>query len=398
MTIAAPLCCHVCAAADIADVEAFASLARTTSDCRPWPSGGRLGVCPICGTVQAGVDAAWRTEMAEIYGSYAMFHQRGGTDHAVRDSQDNTLRSRSGALLQRFIAWDQPAERGRLLDIGCGTGPLLQSAAQLRPGWSLAGAEQDDRVRDRILAIPGVALFHAGPLNALDATFDVVSMVHVLEHVADPAGFLRQAASLLAPGGRLLVQVPSLTENPFDLTIADHCSHFTADTLSRVVRNAGLQILHVDRWIPKELSVVAGLAKRAVAASSPAVPETRLTGEPMADLATVERMVSWLHAVGGAVEHLAASGPVGLLGTSVAATWLASQTKNEVSFFVDEDPVMQGTHFLGRPVLAMEQVPSSATLFCPMPPAQAHTIRERLIRMKAAFRIEIPPPLPGSVL
>ncbi|TWA61027.1 methyltransferase family protein [Azospirillum brasilense] len=397
MTTDSPLCCHVCAAAGIAEVGSFASLARTTSDCRPWPSGGRLGVCPACGTVQTGVDAAWRTEMAEIYGSYAMFHQRGGADHAIRDSQNNTLRSRSGTLLQRFIAWAQPPDWGSLLDIGCGTGPLLQSAAHLRPGWTLAGAEQDDRVRDRILGIPGVALFHAGPLSALDARFDVVSMVHVLEHVADPAGFLRQAASLLAPGGRLLVQVPSLAENPFDLTIADHCSHFTADTLTRVVRSAGLKILHVDRWIPKELSVVAGLPERA-AGDPPAMPETGSTAEPTVDLATVERMVAWLHAMGETVEHLAAAGPLGLLGTSVAATWLASQAEDRVSFFMDEDPVMQGTRFLGRPVLAMERVPSSATLFCPMPSAQAHAIRERLVRMKAAFRIEIPPPLPRSVL
>lgn len=396
MTTAAPLSCHVCAAAGIADVGGFASLARTTSDCRPWPSGGRLGVCPACRTVQAGVDAAWRTEMAEIYGSYAMFHQRGGADHAIRDSQNNTLRSRSRTLLQRFIAWARPPERGSLLDIGCGTGPLLQSAAQLRPGWTLAGAEQDAHVRDRILAIPGVSLFHAGPLNALDATFDVVSMVHMLEHVADPAGFLRQAASLLAPGGRLLIQVPSLAENPFDLTIADHCSHFTSDTLVRVVRSAGLKILHVDRWIPKELSVVAGLLERE-ASNPPTVPETDLAAEPTVDLATVERMVSWLCAMGGTVEELAAAGPLGLLGTSVAATWLASQTKDRVSFFVDEDPVMQGAHFLGRPVLAPDHVPESATLFCPMPPAQAQAIRHRLIRMGAAFRIEIPRPFPDSV-
>lgn len=383
--------CHLCAG-EAREVPGFQSLCRVTSDCRPWGADGRLGVCMACGTVQSAVDDAWRAETAEIYRTYAMFHHRTGSDHAVYDAQNSTMQSRSGRLLESFLAWSGAPVRGRLLDIGCGTGPFLQAMAQFRPGWDLAGAEQDEAVRERILAIPGVRLFHAGPLDALTPGFDVVSMIHVLEHVAAPSAFLRQAAGLLAPGGSLLIQVPSLADNPFDAVVADHCTHFTPDTLARIIETSGLRIRHLGSWIGKEISVVATPVEHA---GHPAPSSSQGDG-----MALAERTVSWLAGIAADAAALSASGSFGLLGTSIASTWLDNQIGAGiagglggagVSFFADEDPVMRGLDRLGRPVLGTDQIPASATLYCPMPRPQAEVIRERLIRGGASFRIAIPP-------
>lgn len=395
--------CHVCDASGVIESGRFASLHRVTSDCRPWPAGGRLGACPACGTIQSAVDDGWRAETAEIYRSYAMFHQRTGADHAVYDARNAGVRSRSSSLLERFAVWAALPERGRLLDIGCGTGPLLAAAAALRPGWDLAGAEQNDRMKERILAIPGVSRFHGGDIADIVAAgdrFDVVSMIHVLEHVAGPVGFLRQAARLLTAEGRLLIQVPAMPDNPFDLVVADHCSHFSAGTAAAAVRRAGLVVEQVAGWVAKEITLVARLPPADRPAEAPSPGGAAGDGPPCGGLdpAGIDRMVSWLNSVGEQAERLAGEGELGLLGTSIAATWLAGRLDarghGRAAFFVDEDPVMHGRFFLGRPVLPVARIPAKSTLYCPMPPVQAATIRDRLMKdHPAGFRIEIPPPL-----
>ena len=56
--------CHLCGAAGLEEFVAFREFRRITSDCRPWPAGGRLCACQGCGSVQKLVDDAWNREAA----------------------------------------------------------------------------------------------------------------------------------------------------------------------------------------------------------------------------------------------------------------------------------------------------------------------------------------------
>lgn len=98
---------------------------------------------------------------------------------------------------------------GRLLDVGCGHGLLLDEAR--RRGYDVMGLELSTRAaahaRDRL----GLTVLEA-PLEALgavqDGRWDVVVLADVLEHLEDPAGALERCHRLLAPGGALLVVTP----------------------------------------------------------------------------------------------------------------------------------------------------------------------------------------------
>ena len=92
------------------------------------------------------------------------------------------------------------------------------------PPWTLAGNEISDRDRRAILTIPGVEAMHAGPIESVPGRFDLVTMVHVLEHVTGPAAFLRKVRQRLAPGGFVAIEVPDHATNPFDLLIEDRAS------------------------------------------------------------------------------------------------------------------------------------------------------------------------------
>ena len=121
------------------EIGGFSSHARVTSDCRPWPAGGKLGVCTACALVQKIVHAEWRREVAEIYACYALYHQsRDRTEQTVFDPLGRAA-PRSGRLLQTLQQITGLPPSGRMLDVGCGNGATLQAASELLAGWSERG-------------------------------------------------------------------------------------------------------------------------------------------------------------------------------------------------------------------------------------------------------------------
>jgi 2-polyprenyl-3-methyl-5-hydroxy-6-metoxy-1,4-benzoquinol methylase len=110
------------------------------------------------------------------------------------------------------------AERGvrslpageRLLDVGCGNGQFVAEAAAA--GWRASGIDVDatavaaGRAAGLDLAVETVQERAAREPGA----FDAVTLSHVIEHVADPVGFLRATLALLRPGGHAWIATPNL--------------------------------------------------------------------------------------------------------------------------------------------------------------------------------------------
>jgi 2-polyprenyl-3-methyl-5-hydroxy-6-metoxy-1,4-benzoquinol methylase len=92
-----------------------------------------------------------------------------------------------------------------LLDYGAGGGSFLLDARSR--GWDVRGFEPGRR---GVQTCCGAGLDVTDDLSELPSgAFGVVTMHHVLEHIADPAVALRDVRRLLAPGGRLFVEVPN---------------------------------------------------------------------------------------------------------------------------------------------------------------------------------------------
>ncbi len=110
--------------------------------------------------------------------------------------------------LEEVVGEFEPYRRlGRWLDVGCGAGALMRAAA--RQGWTPVGTEMGDGAAEAVRA-HGFEV-HVGELDTLglaDESFDVVSLVEVLEHVDDPRQLVRDARRLLRPGGAVYVTTP----------------------------------------------------------------------------------------------------------------------------------------------------------------------------------------------
>ena len=351
--------CHVCAGGELHEFPQYASLSRVTSDCRPWPSGGRLVMCDGCGSVQKIIDGQWQAEVDGIYASYSLYFQSaGGAEQAVFTAGAPQPVFRSDRLVSEVIRHGALPARGRLLDIGCGNGAFLRAFSRALPGWTLAGTELSDATRTTVESIPRVEALYTCPLAETPGPFTVVSLVHVLEHIAHLPTLLAAVAEKLEPGGLLFVEVPSSASNPFDLLIADHASHFTRTSLTGALEAAGFRILTAsETWVSKELSVLAVYDGARVSDGTPA-GEDRDQWVPGA--------LNWLLSVRASARTLRAGAgarPFGLFGSSIAATWLAQELDCAMTFFVDEDASRQGMRFMGRPVVSPSEVPAGSTVF-----------------------------------
>lgn len=129
------------------------------------------------------------------------FHEEARWGDALVDPREPSL----PGLKARFLVDHVPAQ-GKLLDIGCGEGKLLRTLARERPALALHGC--DIRVPQRTPTEFAFAEVTSEALPYDDGTFDAAMLFDVLEHVPDPAGMLREAARVLAPGGRLVAFVP----------------------------------------------------------------------------------------------------------------------------------------------------------------------------------------------
>lgn len=123
-------------------------------------------------------------------------------------------------LTRRVFASAGLARGMRVLDLGSGAGNVSRLAAEIvGPGGSVVGVERDpDAVRRSARLAEGAGWHNVEfvegdveDLAGLDGEFDAVVGRLVLMYLADPAGALRRASSLLRPGGLVCMHEPDIT-------------------------------------------------------------------------------------------------------------------------------------------------------------------------------------------
>jgi len=376
--------CHHCGSTHLKTAVDYAAAMRVTSDCKPWRPGGILARCQACGLVQTVTTPQWAAEADEIYTHYTIYHQSGGVEQPTFNAATGVGRSRSDAIVEALSRHVTLPTQGRALDFGCGNGAFLRAFSRALPGWTLCGSEVSEKYKQVVEGIPGVERLYTGAIESLPGSFDLISLVHVIEHIPGPGNFLQALAAKLKPGGLLLIEVPNCEANPFILMVADHCSHFSVGTLARIASDAGFTVLEAtSQWVPKEISLVA----RWTAGGAAVQPST--ADAPGQEQSQVLAGWEFLKGVAAQARHVSEQGNFGIFGTSIAATWLDAQLGGKTSYFVDEDPDRIGRQHLGRMILAPKDIPSGGHLFIPLPVALAGQVAARIGEVCADPSIKI---------
>lgn len=146
----------------------------------------------------------------------------------------------------------QVAAKGRALDVGCGSGKFLRALKQ--SGWEVAGLELNDDTATGARNIQGLLVETS--LDAFsDASFDLITITHVLEHSRDPQQMLAACLRLLKPGGVIAVAVPNIESWQarvtraywFHLDLPRHLWHFSEKWLAKELAGHGFELIAVRR-------------------------------------------------------------------------------------------------------------------------------------------------------
>lgn len=153
------------------------------------------------------------------------------------------------ALKNKVKLINAKSQKGKLLDIGAGTGDFLVVAKN--DGWDTTGIEPSDKAK--AIAINKEVNFANSLSDLKDHSFDVITMWHVLEHVPNLHEYILELKRLLKPTGTILIAVPNFKS--FDAEyygrfwaaydVPRHIWHFSKTAIKKLFAEKEMKLMEV---------------------------------------------------------------------------------------------------------------------------------------------------------
>jgi SAM-dependent methyltransferase len=346
-------------------------LLKSADEALQYPRGDIvLCFCAACGFIH---NQAFDPRLTEYSGRY---EETQGFSPTFQEFH----RRLASELLQRHAIHNK-----EVLEIGCGKGEFLALLCDLGGNSGIGFDPSFDPERHVLDAVHGakvVADFYSEAYSQIQA--DLVCCKMTLEHIDRTAEFTRLARGAMRPGSGsvLYFLVPEamriLRDCAFEDIYYEHCSYFTAGSLARLFRSAGLEISRLEtEYAGQYLAIEAQLAEGPTAASLPNEDDLQDVSGMVETFAgrCENEFVAWRKRLSEAAEK----GSVALWGSgSKAVAFLTAVDRHGVvEQVVDINPHKQGYFMPG----ARQQIVSPQALALSAPPT--------VIVMNPVYRAEI---------
>lgn len=159
-------------------------------------------------------------------------------------------------LKHKYNLATQGLNVGKMLDIGCGVGDFLHTAEE--HGWTCTGVEPSEDAKAIAKTKTKANIINSEDMEKIpDATFELITMWHVLEHVDDLKWQIEQLHRLTKTKGRIVIAVPNYKSYDAQYykelwaayDVPRHLSHFNKNVLTKIFKSKNLELVRTDKLI-----------------------------------------------------------------------------------------------------------------------------------------------------
>ncbi|MEO6539922.1 MAG: class I SAM-dependent methyltransferase [Ferruginibacter sp.] len=174
------------------------------------------------------------------------------TKKGIINSLYHLVRKRTLSSKRRLVINETGILKGDILDIGCGTGAFLHNMKEAE--WEITGLEPDAVARTKAAELYGIHPQEPRKLFELNAaSYNAITMWHVLEHVHELHAYIKQMETLLAPNGKLFIAVPNYTSKDAETygthwaayDVPRHLYHLSPQSMENLLTQYGLKLTAV---------------------------------------------------------------------------------------------------------------------------------------------------------
>jgi len=195
--------------------------------------------CNSCGLVR----------LSEVMENVDQFYEESGMRDQIVESVIATRKTTRADDDRRYYFTEKMIENKSILDFGCGAGGYLMRAKDIAA--QVIGVELENQMR-AALQKEGIP---CEPKIENCGRVDVITLFHVLEHLAEPVEYLQQFKNHLNQHGKIIIEVPNANDALLSLyknmAFANftywkcHLYLYTAETLCLLAKKAGLKVSFV---------------------------------------------------------------------------------------------------------------------------------------------------------
>lgn len=349
-----PTSCDLCGSREARHVVDWSHPRALRSDGEIVPVPLRKLECLVCGLVRGGTPAS-SGDLAGLYED----------EYTVGEQPEHVFYTRRGPLprSRAFADWivaavgdERLGATGRCLEVGAGSGRLLEELARRLPQAVFEGVEPGRgaaAARKRGFAV------HSGDLDAAPrGPFDGAYSIAVIEHVPSPTTFLRQLRARVRTGGWVCLAQPTQDVPSYDVLFVDHLSHLGSAHVAAYAEKTGFrEVARIVQhpWMPNFALHVLEAESASPQFDWPGAPLRTAAAESARrvadDVRRLDRLLSELHGEGR---------KVALFGTrevySLARAY-ASLDEWTLVCALDDDPDTVDPARVGLKVVRPEEAP-----------------------------------------
>ena len=305
----------------------------------------KLMYCKSCRHLQKRIDDAWHNNMSNLYEKKYIFIGKHITVKKNKVFDRNFLIVK---LLDKYLKLNK---NGKLLDIGCGAGHFIKSFSEQKKNWELY-AHDLTNLNKKIVDQYKVKKFYTGNVEKINKKFDLISLNHVVEHLIEPRKVLNHVNSILNDNGRLIIRLPNIKTVHNDLTVLDHCSHFTKKSLENLLILSGFKVeKFFNNFNKAELFVIAYKNKK----KKVNISFSEISKKDIFNLLWLDRVYKKINEE--------KNKNIGLFGVGTSTFYLYAKLKNKIRFFVDEDSSKVGEYYYNRKIYSVSDAPRNSKVY-----------------------------------